>query len=107
MSTAFTQQRFKDRLIITYAALGNENGLGFDCALYPDKTITVFGTGTVTVQGSPDGTNWVALKDQAGAAISLVIAASTASAVILENPAFMRAVNNNAAGALVNIVCSK
>jgi hypothetical protein len=95
-------------MIVTYAALLNENGIGFEAWEFPDKTITVYGTGTVTVEGSPDGTNgWVGLKDQAGAAISLVVAASGAAALILENPKYMRVVNNNATGVLAVITCSK
>ena len=108
MATSRTITRLGDSMIVSYASLGAENGLGFEAWEFPDKTINVYGTGTVTVEGSPDGANgWVALKDQAGAAISLVVAATGAMALILENPKYIRVVNNNATGVLAVVTCSK
>lgn len=90
-----------------YAALGNESGISFEGWHYADKTVIAFGTGTVTIEGSPDGTNWVGLKDQSGTTISMVLSASTASALILENPRFMRAKNTSGTGALIVITGCK
>jgi len=113
MATTYTVvpdgRDFRDaqQRVITYAALGNESGDWFRYPEYPDKTITVYGTGTVTVEGSADGVHAIALKDQTGAAISLVVAGTSASAFILENPVFMRVVNNNATGVIATVTCSK
>lgn len=94
-------------MAVQYAALGNEAGLSFVGWHWPDKTITAYGTGTVTVEGSNDGTNWVGLKDQTGATISMVLSASAATAFILENPTYMRAKNTSGTGALVVITGCK
>lgn len=107
MSTKRTIEPGSDTLIVTYAALGNESGDAFEAYQFPDKTIDAFGTGTVTVEGSPDGTNWTGLKDQSGTTISMVLAASGARALILENPRFMRAKNTSGTGALVVFTCHK
>lgn len=71
-----------------------ETGTGgaVNMARWPDKTVQATGTGTVTVEGSMDGTNWTPLNDQAAAAVSLA-AASDEMNVILENPIFIRVVN--------------
>lgn len=92
MSSLRTIDQRAHRIIVTYAALAAENGDAFDAVEFPDKTIQASGTGTVTVQGTNDGTNWVALKDPSGAAISLA-AATNDAAVIAANPKLMRAVN--------------
>src|SRR5690606_22699135 len=50
------------------------NGVGAEFARWPDKSVTVtgtFGGGTVTLEGSNDGSNWVALKNHANTPISL------------------------------------
>jgi hypothetical protein len=70
-------------------------------AAFPDKTIGSVGTGsTVTLEGSNDLTNWTALNDNTGTAISLT---SGAFAVVLENPLYVRA-KATTAGATVTIV---
>jgi len=92
MATGFTPLQSGNTMIWTYAALAAQNGLHFEAWRFPDKTIQASGTGTVTVEGSADGTNWEVLNDTTGAAISLT-ASSNDAAVILENPRFMRAVN--------------
>lgn len=105
MSTLRTMQRFAHQMIVTYAALTAENGDAFECSEFPDKTIQASGTGTVTLEGSADATNWVALKDTAGVAISLAAASNAASAVGA-NPRFLRAVNAGGAS-LVTITCTR
>lgn len=92
MSSLRTILQRAHNITVTYAALAAENGDAFEAFEFPDKTIQASGTGTVTVQGSADGTNWVALKDNLGVAISLG-AATNDSAVIAQNPKLMRAVN--------------
>lgn len=77
---------------VQYAALAaGENGDAFDGHQYPDKSVQAIGTGTVTVQGSADLTNWVALKDNAGVAISLD-ATLNAISIIGPNPRYLRPV---------------
>lgn len=66
-------------------------GLRAEVGRYVDITVQATGSGTVTVEGSNDGTNWVALKDPTGAAISLA-AGSNAMAVLLEHPVLIRPV---------------
>jgi hypothetical protein len=107
MATTFTREQGGHFLIVTYAALGNETGASFEAHAFPDKTVTVYGTGTVTIEGSADGTNWVGLKDQTGTTISIVVAAAAASAYILENPRWMRAKNTSGTGAYISIVGCK
>jgi hypothetical protein len=110
MSTKPIVAEFRDRMLITYGSvsvLGNETGDSVEAWEYPDKTIDVFGTGTVTVEGSPDGTNWLGLKDQTGTLISIVVAAASGRAFILENTKFIRAKNTSATGVLAVIACSK
>lgn len=70
-----------------------ETGTGVKAlvARYTDITIQAVGTGTVTVEGSNNGTSWVALNDTAGTPISLA-AASNAMGVLKEHPTFIRAV---------------
>jgi hypothetical protein len=78
-----------------------DTGKGLAMADYPDRTVQAIGTGTtVTVEGSNDGTTWTALNDTTGTAISL---SSGDFAVILENPAYVRAVAASA-GATVIII---
>lgn len=105
MATGRTIDTFKDAMIVTYAALGNENGFEFEAWQFPDKTIQADGAGTVTLQGSLDGANWEPLKDTAGVAIS-IDATTQAAAVVLENPKKMRAVNT-AASAKIVIICTR
>lgn len=95
-----------DLAVVKYASLGNENGDVFSLPHFPDKTIQATGTGTVTLQGSVNGTNWEPLKDQSGTVIS-IDSSTDAAALVLENPLFMRAVNTNDTGALIVITCSK
>ncbi|NTS33896.1 hypothetical protein HQ945_21790 [Phyllobacterium sp. BT25] len=77
------------------AQWAGETGTGgaVQLSLFPDKTVQATGTGTVSVQGSRDGTNWFALKNtnNTPAAISLA-AASNAADTIRENPPFIRVV---------------
>lgn len=105
MSTLRSIDRRATTMIVTYLALAAENGDAFQSDDFPIKSAQAFGTGTVTIEGSPNGSNWVALKDTAGVAISLDATTSAISA-IGPSPKFMRAVNA-AGSSLVVITCSK
>ena len=68
----------------------NTDGSPLSRVKWADKTVTItgtFGTGTVVIQGSNDGTNWFTLKDPANAALSTT---STMLRAILENPLYIR-----------------
>ncbi|WP_457301569.1 hypothetical protein [Phyllobacterium sp. P5_D12] len=85
----------QDTITVTWTA-ETGNGLAANVSEYPDKTVQrLAGTGTVTLEGSMDGTNWIGLKDASTAApntaISLATGTNTA-AVVLEHTIFVRAV---------------
>jgi hypothetical protein len=78
--------------IITWPSLANgDTGDSAVVAANPDKTLQIVGTfgvgGTVVLQGSNDGTNWVTLNDGTGSAISLTAAGLVS---VLENPRYVR-----------------
>lgn len=71
----------------------DETGSGSpgNVAGYTHINVQAAGTGTVTLEGSNDGTNFVALNDTAGAAVSLDATAEE-MAQVLETPLLVRAV---------------
>lgn len=67
-------------------AASGDVGTGIGMSDYPDRTVQVggtFGSSTIIMEGSNDGTNWSALHDFAGNAISLT---DTSLKLIAENP---------------------
>lgn len=71
-----------------------ETGTSLKSAFHPyeDLMVQAFGTGTVNLQGSVDGVNFVNLKDRfTGAAIALD-ATTGAIAHVLEAPSYLRCV---------------
>ena len=72
--------------------------------IFADKTVHVYGNfgtgGTLVVQGSNDGTQWVTLNDHVGTAISLTALGLVA---IAENPAYIRPFIS--AGTGVSLTC--
>lgn len=78
--------------VITWPGIGNgDDGRPVKIAKWADKTIHFTGTfgsgGTVKLQGSNDGTNWLDLTDPQGAGISKSGAAIEA---VTENPLYIR-----------------
>jgi hypothetical protein len=76
---------------------------GFEAPEYANKSVQVvgtFGTATIIIQGSNDGTNWVTLSDPQGTAIS-----KTAAFIeqILENTRFVRPLVSTGAGADLDV----
>lgn len=67
------------------------NGTPIPAYAYADKTVSIDGTfgasGSITLQGSNDGTNWFPITKPAGGAITFTAAGGAAC---IENPAFMR-----------------
>lgn len=78
--------------VISWANLLNGNsGEAVGFSSHPDKTVHVAGTfstgGSVNLEGSNDGTNWVILTDSAGTAITLTAAGLV---TVTQNPLFIR-----------------
>ena len=78
--------------LYTWAALANgDSGKPISIVDFPDKTITFTGTfgagGSVTLEGSNDGTNFFPLKDPSGSAITKTAAGA---AVVVEHPLQIR-----------------
>lgn len=78
--------------LFTWSGLLNgDDGNAVQMDEYGDRTFQVTGTfgtgGTIVMQGSNDGTNWVSLTDPQGNAISKTAAAMEA---LLETPRYIR-----------------
>lgn len=78
--------------MITWTGLLNGDvGNGIELAEYADRTFQVTGTfgtgGSVTLQGSNDGTIYASLTDGAGDAITCT---ATCMRIVLENPRYIR-----------------
>lgn len=78
--------------LATWTGLANGNtGDSISCARWSDKTVQVGGTfgagGSVTMQGSNDGTNWATLHNAQGNAIT---ATTATMELIAENPRYIR-----------------
>lgn len=83
---------FDDQETANYVwAAETATGIAVDMARFSDITVQATGSGTVTFQGSNDGTNYVALNASNGAGASLA-AASNAMCVLLEHPRWLRPV---------------
>lgn len=82
----------RDIVLVTWTGLLNgDTGSAVGLANFADKTMQVTGTfgsgGSVTMQGSNDGTNWFTLVDPQGNALTKT---SAAGELILENPVYIR-----------------
>jgi hypothetical protein len=94
-------------IVLTWEALGNaDDGAPFALPFKASITmqaIGTFGSATVALQGSNDGTNWAPLqwKGKTGTALS-VTAAGMAEAV--ECPAFIRPVTTGGTGTEVDVI---
>lgn len=80
-------------LLVTWAGLAASGDVGAPIALsaWSDKTFVVAGTftgtPTVAIEGSNDGTNWVALSNRQGTAMSFTAAAMNTSQ---DRPVYVR-----------------
>ena len=83
------------------------NGLKANIQRFADCTVQATGTGTVTLEGTMDGTNWEPLKAiGASPPVALSLAAANAEmAVVLEHPSMVRAVVTGGT-ATVTILCN-
>lgn len=79
-------------------------GAGFPFPEYADICVSAtgtFGSGTVNIEGSNDGTTWVAVHNTAGTAATI----STAALVqLLERPLYMRATLTGSTAATVTVI---
>lgn len=78
--------------IYTWAGLdSDDSGAAIECMDYADRTVQITGTfgaaGSITMQGSNDGTNWFPLTDPQGNAITKTAAALE---LIMEAPLYLR-----------------
>ena len=96
MSVAVTSTLVEEGVMaFEYAGILNaENGNPIQGAKWPTKSVHVSGTlgvgGSVSIQGSNDGTNWVILRDSLG--VALTFTAVPGLRDVLENTQHMRAV---------------
>ncbi len=79
-------------MVATWADLdGTDDGKPVIFGFYNDKTVQfTSGAGTVTIQGSNDGTNWSTLNDVNGVDLSALATGSMAT--IAEAPLYVRPV---------------
>jgi hypothetical protein len=88
----------------------NDGDVGLPISLtdWADRSVQVdgtFGGGTVTVEGSNDGTNWFTLRDPQGTSLSFT---SAGLKQIMETTLFMRANLTSGTTVTVNItVCAR
>jgi len=78
--------------LYTWSALDlDDSGIPIECVDYVDRTVTITGTfgaaGSVTLQGSNDGTNWFPLTDMQANAITKTAASME---MVIEAPVYIR-----------------
>lgn len=78
--------------VFTWTGLdSDDSGSPIECVDYTDRTVAITGTfgsgGSVTLQGSNDGTTWFALTDPQGNAITKTAAAME---LVIEAPVYIR-----------------
>lgn len=86
---------------VTWNLTDTDVGLPIELTDHSDRSVQVdgaFGGGTVTLEGSNDGTNWFTLRDPQGTALSFTTAALKQ---VMETTLFTRA--NLTGGAAVNV----
>jgi hypothetical protein len=96
MATTLIKQWIAPSVIqAQWAALaGGETGDVWECPMFGDKTATLsgtFGTSTVTLQGSNDGTNWFTVNDFLDVA-AFNAATAAAMKTLGNNPRYLRPV---------------
>lgn len=91
--------------IATWSAVGNaDTGTAVSLALGSEKSVQMVGTwasATIVLQGSNDGTNWAALTDPQGNAISKTADALEA---VSEHTRYIRVSSSGGAGTNVNVI---
>lgn len=89
----------------------DDSGIPIECVGYADRTVQVTGTfgtgGSVTIQGSNDKTNWFALTDPQGNAITKTAAGLE---LIMEAPLYLRPIvtaGDGTTSLTVSILCRR
>ena len=104
MPTINSATQHGEGVLSTWPALAtNDDGVPVGLIGSGDRTFAAFGTfggGTVTLQGSLDGTNWFTLRDPQGANVALTAAGIRS---VLEAPSFIRPLVTGGSG--VAITC--
>lgn len=80
-------------IVATWAGMdSSDTGAHADLGAYTDKTVTVTGTfgaaGSVTIEGSNDGTNFFTMNDYLGTDATFT---SAGMMLLMENPRYIRA----------------
>jgi len=93
-------------ILLTWEALGNaDQGGAYTLPFAADITVQAigtFGSATVRLQGSNDGTNWFNLTQKGGTtAIALT---SAGGAAVNENPAYIRPATSGGTGTDVDVI---
>ena len=91
-------------IILTYALGGSDTGTAMALPVAADLTCQVsgtFGSATVLMEGSNDGTNWNTLGAMVGTSMSFTV---TGIRKASENPAYIRASSSGGTGTAVNVV---
>jgi len=99
-----TSMAFKYTTIVWVLGQDDTGGAASSVAQYPDKTVQLLGTfsgGTVTIQGSMNGTDWLTLTDMDGDPLAITAAGMF---VIRENPQYVRAISSDTASLDVTVI---
>lgn len=92
-------------IIVTWEAMGDaDTGTLMALPFAADITVQVagtFGSATVVLQGSNDGSNWATLGSEVGTNTSFT---SAGIRKVHENPAFIRAVTSGGTGTDVDVI---
>lgn len=99
---------YPNHQLVTWETLSETDADGAGALLLGngDRTVQVLGTfggGTITIEGSLDGTNWQPLQDLEGAALTFTAVGLKG---ILESPPWIRPVIAGATGADVDVLIS-
>jgi len=88
-----------------WETMGNaDTGTSIETNNLVDMTVTIdgtFGSATVTIQGSNDGTNWHSMTDPQGNAVAKTAAAME---VLSEAPRYIRAITSGGTGTDVDVI---
>jgi hypothetical protein len=92
VATRYTTTGNRNAILVTWTGLLNgDTGSRIEESDFADRTVQISGTfgsgGSVTIEGSNDGTNWDALTDPQGNAITKTAAALES---ITEAPRYLR-----------------
>lgn len=93
--------------LVTWANMGNaDTGDAIELPWYADRTIQVvatnYGSATLVIQGSLDGSNWVTLADPQGNAMSFT--SGVKMETVLENTRYIRPVTSGGTGTDLTVI---